>query len=428
MAYINSHRSPTVKSELDIFAVPPTQNSVESGSVQCYRPVSALTDASPIEFLVPGNAEEYIDLAHTMLHIIARIVPSVENQNVAPVNNFLHSLFTQVDVFLNQKNVSPPSSYYNYRSYIENLLNYGEDAKHTHLQTALWYKDTAKCLDAKDATNTGFMTRKNLTSNKRLVELYGNLHCDIFNQDKFLINGVDLGIRLCKEKPQFCLMSDVEAKVEIVEANLFIRKVKINPSISIAHARALSVATAKYPITRVEIKTITIPTGVQSKTVENLYLGQLPKRCIIGFLSNNRVNGEFALNPFNFQHFNFNYLALFIDSTQIPSKPFQPDFAHDLYARNYHTLFSDSGIFFSEAGNGISYADYCEGYCLTAFDLTPDLSCREQHWNVIRSGTLRFEVRFAQPLETTVTAVIYSEFDNLIEIGQNRSVSLDYSS
>lgn len=428
MAYINAHRSPTVKSELDIFAVPPTQNSVESGSVQCYRPVSALTDASPIEFLVPGNPDEYVDLAHTTLHITARIIPTVEDLNVAPVNNFLHSLFTQVDVFLNQKNVSPPSSYYNYRAYIENLLNYGEDAKHTHLQTAFWYKDSGGFLDAKDATNSGYMQRKNLTVNKRLVELYGNLHCDIFNQDKFLINGVDLGIRLCKEKPQFCLMTDGEAKVEIVEANLFIRKVKINPSILIAHARALSVAPAKYPVTRVEIKTITISHGVQSKTVDNLYLGQLPKRCIIGFLSNNRVNGEFGLNPFNFQHFNFNYLALFVDSTQIPSKPFQPDFANDLYVRNYHTLFSDSGIFFSDAGNGISFNDYASGYCLTAFDLTPDLSCREQHWNIIRSGTMRFEVRFAQALETTVTAIIYSEFDNLIEIGQNRTVSLDYSS
>lgn len=195
-----------------------------------------------------------------------------------------------------------------------------------------------------------------------------------------------------------------------------------------AHARALSVSTAKYPITRVEIKTITISAGVQSKTVDNLYLGQLPKRCIIAFVSNERMNGSFALNPYNFQHFNFNYLALFVDSTQIPSKPLTPDFSKDLYARNYNTLFSDSGIFFSDAGNGISHSDYPGGYCLTAFDLTPDLSCHEQHWNIIRSGTLRFEVRFANALESTITALVYSEFDNLIEIGQNRTVSLDYGS
>lgn len=98
------------------------------------------------------------------------------------------------------------------------------------------------------------------------------------------------------------------------------------------------------------------------------------------------------------------------------------------YARNYNTLFSDSGILYSDAGNDISYKDYASGYCLTVFDLTADMSCRDQHWSIIKSGTLRFDVRFAEALTDTVSAIIYAEFDNLIEIGENRSVSLDYSS
>lgn len=121
-------------------------------------------------------------------------------------------------------------------------------------------------------------------------------------------------------------------------------------------------------------------------------------------------------------------MALFVDSVQIPSKPYTPDFENRLYARNYSTLFSDSGILFSDAGNDITYDEYANGYCLTMFDLTADMSCKDQHWNIIKSGTLRFEVRFAAALEQTVTAIIYSEFDNLIEIGENRTVSLDYSS
>lgn len=150
MAYITSHKSPTVKTELDLFAVPPTQNSVESGSVQCYRPVSALTNTSPIEFIIPASSEEYIDLAHTSLHIVVRLVPATPTQNVAPVHNFLHSMFSQVDVFLNQRNICPPSSHYSYRSYIESLLNYGTDAKNTHLQTTMWYKDTAGFMDTRE--------------------------------------------------------------------------------------------------------------------------------------------------------------------------------------------------------------------------------------------------------------------------------------
>lgn len=283
MAYINSHRSPTAKTELDIFAVPPTQSSVESGSIQCYRPVSALTDTSPIEFIIPASNEEYLDLSHTTLHLLVRINTSAENQNVGPVNNFLHSMFSQVDVFLNQRNVCPPSSHYGYRSYIEKLLNYGYEAKQTHLQTDMWFKDIAGQFDTITNTeaggvNTGYQSRKRMCANGNIFELYGHLHCDVFNQNKYMINGVEIAIRLVKQKADFCLISTAAATFEITEANLFVRKVKINPSILVAHARTLAVCPARYPITRVEIKTVTIPVGIRSKTVDNLFIGQLPKR------------------------------------------------------------------------------------------------------------------------------------------------------
>lgn len=281
MAYINSHKSPTAKTELDIFAVPPTQSSVESGTLQCFRPISALTETSPIEFIIPASNEEYIDLSHTTINLNVRINAANE-QNIGPVNNFLHSMFSQVDVFLNQRNICPPSSHYGYRSYIEKLLNYGYEAKNTHLQTDMWYKDEAGKMDTltdtDQARNKGYVARKSLTENNVIFELYGHLHCDIFNQNKYLINGVEVAIRLVKQKPEFCLLSAAASTFDITEANLYVRKVRINPSILVAHARTLSVCPARYPITRVEIKTVTIPAGIRSKTVDNLFLGQIPKR------------------------------------------------------------------------------------------------------------------------------------------------------
>lgn len=442
MAFINSHRHLTTKSELDIFATPPTQNSIESGTTLCVRPISSLSDASPIEFLIPGSGEEYIDLAHTTLHLIAKIKvddPITTEKdgkeapfNVAPVNNFLHSIFAQVDIYLNQKCITPPSNNYNYRAYIENMLNYGSDAKASHLTSVIWEKDTAGKMDNLDIVgtsyNAGYIRRRNQTKKEKTVEMYGNLHCDIFNQDKFMINGVDMSVKLIKAKNEFVLMGMNKAHLEIIDANLFVRKVKINPSILIAHAKALGVSTAKYPITRVEIKTVTISRDIQSKTIDNLYLGQLPKRCIIGFVDSVALNGSFALNPYNFQHFNHNFLALYVDSVQIPSKPLTPDFEKGLFTRSYHTLFSGSGVHFGDIGNNISLDEYPQGYCLAAFDLTPDLSCHDNHWNIIKSGSLRVEIRFSKPIEKTITAVIFSEFDNIIEIDRNRNVIIDYSS
>lgn len=431
MAFINSYKGVTTKSELDIFATPPTQTSIESGSTLCFRPISSLSDTAPIEFLVTASGDEYIDLAHTTLHIIAKVKPVTpvavgSTQNISPVNNWLHSLFSQVDVYLNQKCISPPSNNYAYRAYIENLLNYGDLAKKSHLTNSLWYADEPGKFN--DPANKGLLKRKTFIDNENGIELFSNLHCDIFNINKFMVNGVDLGLKLIRNKNEFHLMGGTPGKVEIIEANLFVRKVKINPSILLAHARALNVTPAKYPINRVEIKTLTIGSGIQSKSIDNIFLGQIPKRCIIGMVDSQAFNGSQQTNPFNFEHFNYNYLALYIDSTQIPAKPLTPDFEKKQYIRSYYTLFEGTGIHFSDTGNGISYEDYPEGNCLAVFDLTSDLSCNEPHWNIIKSGTLRAEIRFAQALTKTVTFIIFAEFDNIIEVDKNRNINIDYSS
>lgn len=436
MAFINAHKGVTTKSELDIFATPPTQTSIESGATLCFRPISTLSDTAPIEFLVTASGDEYIDLAHTTLHIIAKIRPGATSSSslsteppppeIAPTNNWIHSMFSQVDVYLNQKCISPPSNNYAYRAYIENLLNYGDLAKKSHLTAGLWIEDEAGKFNSKE--NTGYITRKKIAAGGAEIELYSNLHCDIFNINKFMLNGVDLGLKLIKSKNEFHLMGETPSQVEIIEANLFVRKVKINPSILLAHARALSVTSAKYPINRVEIKTLTIGTGIQSKSIDNIFLGQIPKRCIIGMVESSAFNGNLKENPFNFQHFNYNYLALYIDSTQIPAKPLTPDFKKNQYIRSFYTLFEGSGIHFSDTGNGISYEKYPNGYCLAVFDLTTDLSCNESHWNIIKSGTLRSEIRFAEPLTAPVTFIIFAEFDNVIEVDKNRNISIDYSS
>ena len=56
-----------LKSELDLFSMPPTQTSVENGNWVKYHPLAAVGDDSPIEFKINGNGEDYIDLANTCL-------------------------------------------------------------------------------------------------------------------------------------------------------------------------------------------------------------------------------------------------------------------------------------------------------------------------------------------------------------------------
>lgn len=425
-----------MKSELDLFTIPPTQTSIESSQYVHYKPVSSLSDDGPIEFVIPGHGEEYLDLAHTMLCVKLKVLAAADSAyKVAPVNNFLHSLFNQVDVFFNQKLVAPPNNAYAYRSYIETLLNYGPAAKESHLTTALWYADDPGTFDTLPGVkiNMGQEQRAMYIKNGKTLDMIGHLHCDVFNQDKFLLNGVEVRLRLVRSKDDFCLMEApvqaVSHKIKLTDVTLMIRRAKINPGVLIAHAKTLAKTTAKYPITRVEVKAFTMHTGIIGDTLDNVILGQLPKRIILGFVSNKAFNGDRTLNPFNFQHLLINYLSLYVDGQQIPGKPLQPEFGgNNTWIQSYHTLFSGTGIHFQNEGLGIDRNAYARGYCLFAFDLTPDLSANcFSHWNLVRHGSVRIEVRFTTALISTMNCIVYAEYDNVIEIDSARQVITDFS-
>ena len=111
MAFVHPQSCEGVKSELDLFAVPPTQRSIDEGQWIEHQPITSLDSGGPIEFLVPGAGDAYIDLANTYLFVRAKIIRGAgtnlaDDAPVAPVNNWLHSLFSQVDVYLNDTQVT----------------------------------------------------------------------------------------------------------------------------------------------------------------------------------------------------------------------------------------------------------------------------------------------------------------------------------
>src|SRR5271163_2468301 len=299
MAFIHPQSCECAKSELDIFLVPPTQTSTESGAWLEYNPISSIAEGTPIEFSISGSGQDYFDLANTQLFVHAQIqrannTPINNTDEVAPVNLFLHSLFSEVDVKLNDTLVSSTNNTYAYRAYLESLLSYGPAAKNSHLTSALYYKDIAGHMEDADphdaqTLNTGLKSRHALIDAGRMIDMIGSIHSDIFMQEKYLPSDVSLRIRLVRTKNEFCLMSSVPVsafKVKILECKIFVRKVKLSPSVFLAHAKALEVGKAKYPIRRIIVKSVTVPRGNLDYSGESIFSGQLPTRIVIALVDN----------------------------------------------------------------------------------------------------------------------------------------------
>ena len=154
-----------------------------------------MTDQGPYEFAVSGAGDNYIGLANTYLFVEAHIMitdgsDSDPDREVGPVNLWMHSLFSDVSVSLSGKLVSPTTSMYPYRAYIETLLSYGPVAKESQLTGVMWYKDTPRQQDKRPTDIKGFTSRKELTALSKSVQMMGKLHLDLFCQDKYLLNHV----------------------------------------------------------------------------------------------------------------------------------------------------------------------------------------------------------------------------------------------
>ena len=274
-----------VKSELDLFTVPPTQMRVEHGCTMDYRPVSMLTYNGPIEFNIPASGEDYIDLANTFLYLGLKITGAcganiADVAAIGPVNLLKHSLFLQVDVACNDILVSSSTNTYAYRAYLETLLNYGKVAKESQLTSVMWYRDTAGKMNERAVVaageNKGLVKRASFTKSSKVVDMMGRKHSDIFFREKLLLNGISVRIKLVRSKDSFSLVSTDVAptyKIKIVPAVLRARKVHISHSVYLVHAKALELANATYPIRRVECKTFLIQTGNYDALQENSFMG-----------------------------------------------------------------------------------------------------------------------------------------------------------
>ena len=485
MSYVHPFSKRCHKSEVDLFRVPPTQQSLERGRWIDYAPLSSVENPnSAITFLIAGT-DEYIDLSKTILTVTGNIMKKDgttklaggDQSNVAPVNNFLHSLFRQVDVYLNGKQVTPAMGTYAYRSYIETLLNYDVSAKQSQFSSALYYKDTAGKMEANGALptfetinyklagadnnshgnnaslnlykpgtgNQGFAKRHQFIKNKNQFVLSGPIFSDIFMIDRLLLNMMDLKVVLNRLTDAFSLMeigndSPIEPKVHLTDVVLKVRKVKVDQSVSDGVERMLKQTPALYPIRRVECKILTIPANLPNVRQDNIFSGIIPNSFVVGLVHVDASTGEYGKNPYNFQHFGVTSVSLTANGQEIPFKlltlkyPKADDGNIDPAADDeldfdeaYNTLFSGTGKIYSNAGLDITRDEYPGGYALYAFDLTPDMCKSTDYFNAVQRGSLTLALTFGTSLKHAIGMVCYGDFENIIHIDAERNAIYDIS-
>ena len=422
----------TIHTGLTIFDPQPLAHVIDRSYFAQYHPISDYSNNGPIEFSIAGSNEEYIDCNDIYLYIQLQVVKKDGtdlDSTVIPANSFHSSLFSDVVLKLNEKQIDGGQDSYAYKSYLSYLLQYDKNVKASHLELVGWTNDGEE-VGLDNATNKGLLKRSKWIETSRVFELYGPVNLDLFRQGRYLLSHVDLRLNFKRTSSEFVL-SDYAAKpgsykINILKAVLEIRRAVIVPMIINAHAKGILERNAIYPVNHTRLITFTIPTGATSYIKSDLFSSQKPKLLFIAMIENSVYNGDIQKNPFNF--INLNKLSLFDGGNAVMGEALEPNFAKKLYARTY--VFSSIALNqfnSSDNSNGITYDMFGNGFTIYAFDLTADNQVYAEHSHGVQPSNLRLDLAFDTALPETINVLLFGVFDSAIEITASRDILMHYT-
>ena len=428
--------------EFNLFQSKPIQHQVEKTYYQEFTPISIIGDKQPITIVAHGAPHQCWALHKSYLTVSCKITTAdggnvADAVNVTVCNNVLDSLFQQIDVELGDKQIAENNILYPYRSYIENTLCYSEEAQKTWMRGCCYIKDTAGQFAvysrANDSTNVGAKERGVMFNASTEVQLSGRPHCDLFNQDRVILPNSKLTLKLIPSRDNFVLMTpapgqnaaQVNYKIKICECRLNICVMQISDSLNLALEKMLLTTNANYPITRVTMKHLSIPIGSTNVLQDNLFLGKIPKRVVLGIVTDASMGGGYQQNPFNFAPNGLNYLVLNVNGDMVPNKPLTPDYANHKYLSVYNMLFEGMRNQYSNTPVNITYSEFENGYAFYVFDLTAHghSGCMSS----LQNGTVRIEAKFAAATTAVLNIICFAEYDDHFEVDKfGQTIALNY--
>ena len=451
--------------QLNIFSQPVTNSAVIGTSYVTLRPTTnVLSNMSVLEFHYPCSSK-YVDLSETRLYIKLRIVDGYgdtvkPNSNVGFINNPLASLFSNVELLLNNVPVSRmPNNIYPIQSYVDIVSHNMESSYYSFMSSRLFSKDTAGYMDdctllgnttidpvidptssdsssgkadppapKPSAGNNGFSIRGTRTESSKIVELYGGFELDVMQIQRYMLSNVSIAMKLYQADEAFRLSSsdtNPNYKVQILDCALLIKTVHIAAEIILAQEAVLKNTPATYPYWSNHYRTFTMSKSDQNLVVDSLFGSRIPSKVFIVMLTSQAFSGCYRFSPLNFQTFGLNRFSLSVDGAIYPSgRTLAPDFDEGLFQELYVSFIEATGNMRHTKGPEISFDEFARGYCILAVDIDGHPQNRVDYIPIEREGIMSLELGFSKALEQSINVIVIGQLLGCIRIDSVRNVSV----
>ena len=428
----------SISSNLLLWDVPNTETSIHNVEKITFHPINSIDNSDTIEFDIPGYQGlmlDEVDLVVKFNILTDKEKDPAENAQVSPVNNFIHALWEYAEVRVNGYNIEQSMSQsYNIRTFFDTCLNSDPDRADYLWGTEMFIMDQGKskvdnecewafdddtASPARVALNPSSTIRALRVAEGKDVVLISKLNSPIFLQDKSLPTNLPISITLTRNKEAYCLIHE-ESDNYIIN----LKQVTLQCSFSRPTTPILRIINEKiekepaiFDCPRGELATYTIPSGVTSFTIPDVYRGYLPKWTAVFVQHRECFRAKSHRNPYAFNTFksaewildNNNYFpeGLEVVDTDEPAL-----FLDQIY----------KSLGYGTRGACLLTSKNFNGHFMLCAALTPDRTAHK-HLNLQRMMNAKLEVDLGYKSKDSHVLVIYSIWDRYISIDGNRKVS-----
>ena len=325
-----------------------------------------------------------------------------EVARVTYVNNIMHSIFSNVEVYFNNQQIYNSNGRYAHKSYISIKFK----AAISEYNGVLHCEGYDYEQDPEDISNPlpdpFFTSRMKLLSRPDGFMLYGKLGIDFFSTSELLYPNMKIRLRLIRARPNFYMISDnPNVSLGIVDCSLYTRPIALKDDYHKKRMDMLAYAPVEYNYLKTLAKTFIIPARQNQFIEENIFNNAPFRRIAIAMNTNSAFTGSFTKNPFWYQHFDLRQIGIFTEGQPIV------DFDTADNCRLYVTTMK--AMNFQDDIPSIPIDDFEDHYVLV-FDLNSMQDATENcHYPELVGEPLRVELNFTNPLENVNELIVLGE-------------------
>ena len=251
----------------------------------------------------------------------------LSQNDLVPVDNVLHSLWSRCDIMMNGELISTTNQKYMYKSYFETILNNSHSTKKYQLKMSGYFGDSGnKDVNFMQNWNKGMEECYITFRNENKVELMGFLMSDIMGIQGAIVNGVEISITMIPNTDNIHLQSfknNMYGRIVIDDIYMYVCKRQFSKEVILAHANLMQTTEASYPFKKSEVRAYNGNKGNTEVIIENPYESKIPTRFLLGMIDADSYIGNWRKNPLNFQHYDIQRAAFYIDDESIAKPPYK---------------------------------------------------------------------------------------------------------